>query len=236
MVELTEDDVNIYIKITRRTGVDLERVYNKNYFFSLGIDIVEDEEKLNKKKGGKNDIDVDTLDKSEKAIDNTASAISKKVEMASELLSENMNFNAPIEFVIAKSEKESNFQNLTSYLENLKTRSDLNPLTTFSGTGVDYIILENITNDLCSCLDYIKTYGMQLVEKKKEMIYIINGRFLFLTEDLAMFDEEKITEEENILKLLSDICGISYSRGEDHFKSLIYGTLLYSKLKRRIVA
>ena len=77
---------------------------------------------------------------------------------------------------------------------------------------------------------------MQLVEKKKEMIYIINGRFLFLTEDLAMFDEEKITEEENILKLLSDICGIDYSRGEDHFKSLIYGTLLYSKLKRRIVA
>jgi hypothetical protein len=144
MVELTEDDLNIYIKISRQVGVDLERVYNKNYFFSLGLHVVENEEKTNKKNGGEKDIGVDTLDKSEKAIDDAASAISKKVEMASEILSENMNFNAPIEFVIAKSEKDSKFQNFTSYLENLKTRSDLNPLTTFSGTGVDYIILENI--------------------------------------------------------------------------------------------
>ena len=58
-------------------------------------------------------------------------------------------------------------QPFNSYLENIKNQSNLNPLTTFSGSGIDYIVLENITNDLCSCLDYIKAYGMMLLQKKK---------------------------------------------------------------------
>jgi hypothetical protein len=62
----------------------------------------------------------------------------------------------------------------------------------------------------------------KLVEKKKEQIYVINGRFIIITEDIVVFDEKNIPNEESALKLLSEICGINYVRGEDHFKPFIY--------------
>lgn len=211
MVEVTEDEKNVYVKITKRVDVDLERVYNKNYFFSFGLDVLDDEDKTKK----------------------IASASELALQKTESLL-KNIDLIGKIEFVISKSEKESGVQTFTSYLENLKKRSNLNPLTTFSISGVDYIILENITNDLCSCLDFIKIRGMQLIEKKKDAIYFINGRFVILSEDLIMFEDKMVSEEESVLKILSEICDITYSRGEDHFKSSIYRTLLYNKLKRLI--
>jgi hypothetical protein len=228
MVQVTEDDKNIYIKISKRIDLDLERLYDKNYFFSLGLHVVDDKDKTKKKGGTKPDSIVDVLDKSKNATGYSESVISKTIEGAYDIVSER------IEFVIEKTGKESSVQTFVSYLENLKKRSELNPLTTFFNSGVDYIVLENVTNDLCSCLDYIKIRGMQLMEKKKEMIYVINGRFIILSEEVKAFDEKMVTEEVNILKLLSEICDITYSRGEDHFKSFIYGTLLYNKLKGRI--
>lgn len=199
MVEVTEDDKHIYIKILKRVDIDLERIYNKNYFFSLGIEIVDDKDKMEKKDGT-----------------NTGST------------------TETIEFVILKSGKESSFKMFGSYLEYIKKQPNLNPLTTFFGSGIDYIVLENITNDLCGCSDFMKIYGMQLIEKKMEMIFVINDRFVILTENITTFDEKKVGEEESILKLLSAICGITYSRGEDHFKPFIYGTHLYDKLKKLI--
>ena len=217
MVEVTEDDKNIYVKIKKRNDVDLERVYNKNYFFSLGLIIVDDKVESEKKDGTK------------KVADNSSVIEDGLTEAVKEL-----DFNGSIDFVIAKSDKDSKIQTFISYLENLKKRPELNPLTTFPGSGIDYIILENVTTDLCSCLDYIKNNGMQLIEKKKEMVYVINGRFIIFSEDLRIFDDKMLAEEESVLKLLSEICGITYSRGEDHFKGLIHGTHLYNVLKRRI--
>lgn len=218
MVEVTEDDKNIYVKIKKRNDVDLERIYNKNYFFSLGLIIVDDDTESAKK---------ETLAK--KRVDTSSAIDYSLVEAVKEL-----DLNGSVDFVIAKSGNESRIQTFTSYLENLKKRPDLNSLATFPGSGIDYIILENITTDLCSCLDYIKINGMQLLEKKKEMVYVINGRFIILSEDLRIFDDKMVAEEESVLKLLSEICGITYSRGEDHFKGFIYGTHLYNALKRRI--
>lgn len=223
MVEVTEDDKNIYIKISNNGSVDLKRVYKKNYFFSLGLVIVDDEVESEKK----DDTKKETLAK--KVVDATSAIEDGLVEAVKEL-----DFNGSIDFAIEKSDKESSIQTFTSYLENIKKQSFLNPLTTFPGSGIDYIILENITTDLCSCLEYIKINGMQLIEKKKEMVYVINGRFIVLSEDLRIFDDKMLAEEESVLSLLSEICGITYSRGEDHFKGFIYGTLLYNTLKRLI--
>jgi len=241
MVEVTEDDKNIYIKMSKRADVDLERVYNKNYFFSLGIDLIEPEKKGGEKKGKF----VETLDKSEKAIDDTGSAISKNVGTVAETIltktesflerSGDFNLNGTLEFTIEKTGSESHVKTLISYLEMLKTSSELNPLTTFVGTAIDYLILENLTNDLSSCVEYVKAYGMQLLKKNKDMVYVINGRFLFLTEEIIIFDEKLETEEESLLKLLSEVCSIDYVRGEDHFKNIIYGTHLYFKLKSLLV-
>jgi hypothetical protein len=235
MVEITEDDKHIYIKINKR--VNLDRIYNKNYFFSLGIDIVEPEIK----KGGKKDNFIEVLDNSEKAIDDTGSAITKRVNSVVENLNKKvepfidestiLTLQDKLEFVIEKSGPESGFKTLNSYLEALKTSKDLNPLTTFTSSGLDYLILENLTNDLCSCIDYIKNYGMQLLKKKKDDVYLINGRFLFLTEEIEVFNEKMETEEESLLKLISELCSINYVRGEDQFKNYIYGTFLYRKLK-----
>jgi hypothetical protein len=136
-----------------------------------------------------------------------------------------------LKFIIEKKLKESSLMSFTSYLDELKKNPLQNPLTVFFESGVDYIVLENITNDLYSCLEFIKSHGTQLIEKKKNQIYVINGRFVILTEEIVLFDEKNVPNEESILKLLSEICGINYVRGEDHFKSFIYGTFLYNKLK-----
>jgi len=227
MVDITEDDKNIYIKINKNGNLD--RIYNKNYFFSLGLDVIEKKQGGIEKTGNIQSI----LDKSETAIDKTGSAITKKAEEINETLKQ-FDYSEKLEFIIEKSSHESGFKTLSNYLETIKASPILNPLTVFFQTGIDYIILDNLTNDICSCLDYIKRYGFQLIEKKKEDVYLINGRFLIITEDLILFDEKKITEEESVLRLLSEISGINYVRGEDHFKTLINGTHLYAKLKSLI--
>jgi hypothetical protein len=201
MVEITEDDTRIYIKMLNRGNTNLETVYNNNYFFSLGIEVVDEKTKNDNE-------NADVL--------------------------ENFTEGAKIIFIIEKTLKESSLISFASYLDELKKNPLQNPLTVFFESGIDYVVLENITNDVCSCLDYIKLNGMQLIEKKKEQIYVINGRFIVLTEDVTLFDEKNIPNEESILKLLSEICGINYVRGEDHFKSFIYGTFLYNKLKKLI--
>jgi len=202
MVEIKEDDKRIYITMLNRETTNLENIYNKNYLFSLGLDMIdEDEEKSN--------------NKSEDGI------------------LDNFTEGSTIKFVIKKTAKERSFLTFTSYLDDIKKSPNLNPLTVFE-SGIDYISLENITNDLCSCLEFIKLHGMQLIEKKKEQIYVINGRFIILTEDLVLFDEKNAANEENILKILTEICGIEYARDEDHFKPFIYGTFLYNTLKKLI--
>ena len=195
MVEVREDDTQIYIKILNRGDANLEKVYNKNYFFSLGLHVVDEE--------SKDDI-LDTFTE-----------------------------GSNISFIIEKNTKDARTMPFISYLDEIKKTPNLNPLTVFE-SGIDYNILESITNDVCSCLEYIKLNGMQLIEKKKEQIYVVNGRFIILTEDIVLFDEKNVPNEESILKILSEICGINYARGEDHFKPFIYGTFLYNKLKSLI--
>lgn len=201
MVEVTEDDKRIYIKMLNSGTTNLETVYNNDYFFSLGIELVDEKSKNDNKKS-------DVL--------------------------ENFTEGAKMNFIIEKTLKESSLMSFTSYLDELKKNPLQNSLTVFFESGVDYIVLESITNDLYSCLEFIKTHGAQLVEKKKEYVYVINGRFVILTEEIVLFDEKNIPNEESILKLLSEICGINYVRGEDHFKPFIYGTFLYNKLKNII--
>jgi hypothetical protein len=195
MVEVREDDTQIYIKILNRGDANLEKVYNKNYFFSLGLHVVDEE--------SKDDI-LDTFTE-----------------------------GSNISFIIEKNTKDARTMPFISYLDEIKKTPNANPLTIFA-SGIDYNILESITNDVCSCMEYIKLNGMQLLEKKKEQIYIINGRFIILTEEVILFDDKNVSNEESILKILSEICGINYSRGEDHFKPFIYGTFLYNKLKSLI--
>lgn len=205
MIEVTEDDKNIYVKILNREDANLEKVYNKNYFFTLGLIVVDEELKNDKNKTEKTDV------------------------------LENFTEGAKIIFIIEKTLKTSSLISFISYLDEIKKNPNSNPLTTFT-SGIDYNILENITNDICSCLDYIKLNGMQLLEKKKEEIYVINGRFIILTEGIALFDEKNVSNDESVLKIFSEICEINYSRGEDHFKPFIYGTFLYNKLKSLIVS
>jgi len=226
MVEVKEDEKRIYIKLIKNENV--ERVYNNNYFFSLGIDVVQD-----KKKSGKKD-EEPVLDK---AVDDDASSMSKRISSVAENIVEgisNIELGPKLEFIIEKSGSEPGIKTLDSYLETVKTTTNMNPLSTFPGSNVDYILLENLTNDLHSCCKYIKAEGMQLMKKMKEDVYIVNGRFLFLTEEIVAFDEKNITDEENLLKLLSEVAGINYVKGEDHFKGFIYGTFLYNKLKHLI--
>lgn len=203
MVEVREDDNRIYIKMLNRGDTNLEKVYNKNYFFSLGLHVVDEESKDDKNTNKNSDV----------------------LETFTE--------GSYIHFIIEKTTKNATTIPFVSYLDEIKKTPNLNPLTVFE-SGIDYNILESITNDVCSCLEYIKLKGMQLIEKKKEQIYVINGRFIILTEDVVLFDEKNIPNEESILKILSEICGINYSRGEDHFKLFIYGTFLYNKLKSLI--
>ena len=201
MVEVTEDDKRIYIKILNNGLTNLETVYNNNYFLSLGLDVVVDEYSKLDKNTEKNDV------------------LNKFTE------------ESYLKFIIEKTLKESSLMSFTSYLDELKKNPLQNPLTVFFESGIDYIVLENITNDLYSCLEFIKNKGTQLIDKKKEDIYVINGRFVILTENIVLFDEKNVPNEESVLKLLSEICGINYVRGEDHFKPFIYGTFLYNKLK-----
>jgi hypothetical protein len=203
MVEVREDDNRIYVKMLNRGDANLEKVYNKNYFFSLGLHVV-DEESKDDKDPNKN---YDVLD----------------------AFTEGSN----ISFTIEKNKKDNKTMPFMSYLDEITKTPNANPLTNFT-SGIDYNILESITNDLCSCVEYIKLNGMQLVEKKKEQIYVINGRFIILTEEVILFDDKNVPNEESILKILSEICGINYARGEDHFKPFIYGTFLYNKLKSLI--
>lgn len=119
---------------------------------------------------------------------------------------------------------------LDQYLE--ATAKKNKAITMFSNTGVDYILLNNIVNDLLTCLNYFKSKGFRLIEKKKEMIYVIDGRFLFLTETLVdgTFHQES---EENILKLICELCGKVYTAGEPVFAE-IKGTMLHKILSQLV--
>ena len=127
---------------------------------------------------------------------------------------------------IKTKEGEIPLQKFTDYLATASKRQ--NTVATFYASGLDYISLNNIVNDLTSCLNYFKSKGYRLIEKKREDIYVINGRFLFLSEALldARFHQE---EEQHILNLISEICGKKYTRDEPLFLE-IKGTMLHKSL------
>ena len=222
MVEVTETDNTIIIKLKKRSDLKLDYVYNVSFFYSLGLDVVSSPEEI--KGGGLKDV----LDKSENAIDQTANFIEKKGDVLKSLFqSSSSQNNEYIEFVLKKNGTNPSSQRFDRFLQEkmgISTRAD-----TFLNSGIDCVTLENITNDLCGCLDIFRNSGYRISKKMREMIYVINGRFLFLTEDIEDPRFHENEEEENILKLLTEICGKDYVRGEERFME-IRGTMLYKRL------
>ena len=116
-------------------------------------------------------------------------------------------------------------QNFPTYLANLAKQP--NKISTFSNSGLGYIELMNIVNDLVSCVNFFRSKGFKLLEKKREFIYVIHGRFVFITDELKAVKQEG--DEQNILNLICEICGKKYTRDEPLFME-IKGTMLHKIL------
>jgi hypothetical protein len=230
MVEIKVDDKKIYIKMNGDGSVDLENIYNSKFFYTFGIKMVE------RKQGGA----------VKPKIEDTAVATVRKIEDNVEdvvhgVLSNPINPNEqpdvepepklkPISIEIVL-EREGKYDTFNNYIDALNKNKTLNPLSTFKGTGMDCITLEHITDDLSICLDYFKSNGAQMLIKKKEDIFFINGRFVFLCGSLSKYDKKNLPNEESVIKILDEICGFEYVKGEDYFQGLISGTFLYNKIE-----
>jgi len=226
MVEVKEIDNAIQIKIKKNSSVNIEYVYNNNYFYSIGLDVIDI------KKGG--EILKNTLDKSEKAFDDTANIVFKTVGNIVKPLTDQIKSNDDFLIFNIKKSEDSNFylKTFDEYLNEIKSLPQLNPLAVFPGTGIDVVKLDNIVTDIMSCLDYINTYGFCLLQKTHADIFVINDRFVILTDNLTKIDETQ--EEQNALEFFTLLCGMKYERGEFLFPRFIKDTIVCKKLESLI--
>jgi hypothetical protein len=116
-------------------------------------------------------------------------------------------------------------QTFSTYLANLAKQPK--KISTFSNSGLGYIELMNIVNDLVSCVNFFRSKGLRLLEKKRDFIYVIHGRFVFITDELKVASQEG--DEQNILDLICEICDKKYTRDEPLFME-IKGTMLHKIL------
>lgn len=164
-------------------------------------------------------------------IGNDTAAATKSIENTSNKSLINPDI-ANKDIVIAFPRKDQNMT-IRSLAEVKSIKNDLPPsIMSFTGTGINYNLLENILKDLLFQMDYFKQMDVTVSQIRKEFIYEIQGRYVLLDgESITILNKTNKNLRTPVFDFVFDFLG---KKDKDINVSLaeINGTGIYYLLKR----